>query len=97
MERKEIHELQQLCTRETQLTYHEEIHGTRRKVPRNKIYNQSTHSIEEGEQISTKPLQDKDHNGETLKTMKGAQGLTRTSRSGEHKDGEDKPFMSRTG
>jgi hypothetical protein len=32
MERKEIHELQQLCTRETQLTHYEEIHGTRRSI-----------------------------------------------------------------
>jgi hypothetical protein len=49
-------------------------------MPQNKIY---THSMEEGEQISIKPLQDKDHHGETLKTMKGAQGLSRMSRSGE--------------
>jgi hypothetical protein len=52
--------------------------------------------MEEGEQISTKPLQDKDHHGEILKTMIGAQGPTRTSRLGEQKYGEDKPFMSRT-
>jgi hypothetical protein len=51
--------------------------------------------MEEGEQISTKPLQDKDH-GEILKTMRGAQGPTRMLRSGEQKYGEDKPFMSRT-
>jgi len=44
--------------------------------------------MKEGEQISTKPLQDKDHHGEILKT--------RMSRSGEQKDGEEKPFMSRT-
>jgi hypothetical protein len=52
--------------------------------------------MEEGEQISTKPLQDKDHHGEILKTMRGAQGSTRMSRSREQKDGEDKSFMSRT-
>jgi hypothetical protein len=52
--------------------------------------------MEKGEQISTKPLQDKDHHEEILKTMRGAQGLTRMSRLGEQKDGEDKPFMSRT-
>jgi hypothetical protein len=52
--------------------------------------------MEEGEQISTKPLQDKDHHGETLQTMRGAQGPTTMSRSGEQKDGEDKTFMSRT-
>jgi hypothetical protein len=52
--------------------------------------------MEEGEQISTKPLQDKDHHGEILKIMRGAQGPTRMSRSGEQKDGEDKPFMSGT-
>jgi hypothetical protein len=48
--------------------------------------------MEEGEQISTKPLQDKDHHGEILKIMRGAQGPTRMSRSGEQKDGEDKPY-----
>jgi hypothetical protein len=52
--------------------------------------------MKEGEQISTKPLQDKDYHGEILKTMRGAQGLIRISRSGEQKDSEDKPFMSRT-
>jgi hypothetical protein len=36
--------------------------------------------MEEGEQISIKPLQDKDHHGEILKIMKGAQVLSRTSR-----------------
>jgi hypothetical protein len=46
--------------------------------------------MEEGEQISTKPIQDKDHHGETLKTMKGAQGLSRMSRSGKQKDDEIK-------
>jgi hypothetical protein len=57
--------------------------------------------MEEGEQISIKPLQDKYHHGEILKTMKGAQGLLRMSRLEEQKDGEecnreDKPFMSTT-
>jgi hypothetical protein len=42
--------------------------------------------MKEGEQISIKPLQDKGHHGEILKTMKGAQGLSRISRSGEQKD-----------
>jgi hypothetical protein len=46
--------------------------------------------MEEGEQISIKPLQDKDHHGEILNIMKGAQGLSRISRSGEQKDGEIK-------
>jgi hypothetical protein len=46
--------------------------------------------MEEGEQISIKPLQDKDHHGEILKIMKGTQGLSRISRSGEQKDGEIK-------
>jgi hypothetical protein len=41
MERKEIHELEQPCTRVTQLTHHGEIHGTRRRVPQDKIYNQA--------------------------------------------------------
>jgi hypothetical protein len=45
----------------------------------NKIY---IHSIEKGEQIFTRSLQDKYHHGETLKTMKGAQGPTRMSRLG---------------
>jgi len=48
--------------------------------------------MEEGEQITTRPLQDKYHHGETLKTMKGAQGPTRMPRLGEQKDGENKPF-----
>jgi hypothetical protein len=51
-------------------------------VPQNKIY---THSIKEGEQISIKPLQDKGHHGEILKTMKATQGLSRISRSREQK------------
>jgi hypothetical protein len=42
--------------------------------------------MKEGEQISIKPLQDKGHHGEILKIMKGAQGLSRISRSGEQKD-----------
>jgi hypothetical protein len=42
--------------------------------------------MKEGEQISIKPLQDKGHHGEILKTMKGAQGLSRISRSREQKD-----------
>jgi hypothetical protein len=46
--------------------------------------------MEEGEQISIKPLQDKDHHGEILKIMKGAQVLSRTSRLEEQKDGEIK-------
>jgi hypothetical protein len=37
-----------------------------------------------------KPLQDKDHHGEILKTMKGAQGLSRMWRLEEQKDGEIK-------
>jgi hypothetical protein len=41
--------------------------------------------MKEGEQISIKPLQDKGNPGEILKTMKGAQGLSRISRSGEQK------------
>jgi len=52
--------------------------------------------MEEGEQISMRPLQKIDHHRETLKTMKGAQGPTRMSRSGEQKDGEDKLFMDTT-
>jgi hypothetical protein len=50
---------------------------------KNKIY---THSMKEGEQISIKPLQDKGHHGKIIKTMKGAQGLSRISRSREQKD-----------
>jgi hypothetical protein len=46
--------------------------------------------MEEGKQISIKPLQDKDHHGEILKIMKGAQGLSRISRSEEQKYGEIK-------
>jgi hypothetical protein len=46
--------------------------------------------MKEGEPISIKTLQDKGHHGEILKTMKGAQGLSRISRSGEQKDGEIK-------
>jgi hypothetical protein len=46
--------------------------------------------MEEGEQISIKPLQDKDYHGESLKTMKGAQRLSRMSRLEEQKDGETK-------
>jgi hypothetical protein len=42
--------------------------------------------MKEGEQISIKPLQDKGHHGEILKTMKGAQGLSRMSRLEEQKD-----------
>jgi hypothetical protein len=41
--------------------------------------------MKEGEQISIKPLQDKGHHGEILKTMKGAQGLSRMSRLEEQK------------
>jgi hypothetical protein len=41
--------------------------------------------MKEGEQIFIKPLQDKGHHGEILKTMKGAQGLSRISRLGEQK------------
>jgi hypothetical protein len=57
--------------------------------------------MEEDEQISTKPLQDKDHHGEILKIMMGAQGLSRMLRLEGQKDGEecnreDKPFMSTT-
>jgi len=52
--------------------------------------------MEKGEQISMRPLQDKDHHGETFKTMKGVQGPIRMSRSGEQKDSEDKPFMETT-
>jgi hypothetical protein len=48
------------------------------------------HNTRPGEQISIKPLQDKDHHGEILKTMKGAQGLSRMSRLEEQKDGEIK-------
>jgi hypothetical protein len=59
-------------------------------VPKNEIYNQSTYFMEEGEQISTKPLQDKDHHGKTFKTIEGAQGLSRMSRLEEQKDGEIK-------
>jgi hypothetical protein len=33
----------------------------RRRVPQNMIHNQSTHSMEGGEQISIMPLEDKDH------------------------------------
>jgi hypothetical protein len=32
----------------------------RRRVPQNIIHNQSTHSMEAGEQISIMPLEDKD-------------------------------------
>jgi hypothetical protein len=39
--------------------------------------------MKENERISIKPLQDKGHHGEILKTMKGVQGLSRISRSGE--------------
>jgi hypothetical protein len=35
----------------------------RRRVPQNMIHNQSTHSMEAGEQISIMPLEDKDHRG----------------------------------
>jgi hypothetical protein len=35
----------------------------RRRVPQSMIHNQSTHSIEAGEQISIMPLEDKDHHG----------------------------------
>jgi hypothetical protein len=42
--------------------------------------------MKEGEQISIKPLEDKGHHREILKTMKGAQGLSRISRLGEQKD-----------
>jgi hypothetical protein len=63
-------------------------------MPQNKIY---THSMEEGEQISTKSLQDKDHHGETLKTMKGAQGLSRMSRSGEQNNDEIKEGVQQKG
>ena len=39
----------------------DELHGARRRrVTKYKIYNQTTHSMEEGEQISTMPIQDKD-------------------------------------
>jgi hypothetical protein len=41
--------------------------------------------MKEGEQISIKPLQDKGHHGEILKTMKEAQRLSRISRSGNKK------------
>jgi hypothetical protein len=41
MEKKEVHELEQPCTRVTQLTHHGEIHGTRRRVPQEKINNQT--------------------------------------------------------
>jgi hypothetical protein len=36
--------------------------------------------MKEGGQINIKPLQDKGHHGEILKTMKGAQELSRMSR-----------------
>jgi hypothetical protein len=42
--------------------------------------------MKENERISIKPLQDKGHHGEILKTMKGVQGLSRISRSGEQKN-----------
>jgi hypothetical protein len=44
-------------------------HASWRDPWNKKIY---THSIKEGEQISIKPLQDKGHHGEILKTMKEA-------------------------
>jgi hypothetical protein len=52
-------------------------------MPQNKIY---THSMKEDEQISIKPLQDKGHHAEILKTIKRAQGLPRILRSGEQQD-----------
>jgi hypothetical protein len=35
----------------------------RRRIPQSMIHNQSTHSMQAGEQISVMPLEDKDHHG----------------------------------
>jgi hypothetical protein len=81
MERKEIHELEQPCTRVTQLTHHGEIHGTRRQVPQDKIYNQALTPWRRVNKSPPSPFKTKTIM-KILKIMKGAQGLLRMSRPG---------------
>jgi len=64
MERKETHEIQ--CIRETQVIHHGETRSKEQDL-------QSKLSLHEGELVSTKPLQDKDHHKEFLKGVQGSQ------------------------